>query len=88
MEVKKQGKTVALTPIEWKVLSALVTYPGKIFSRDELISISFDIGFDGYDRVIDTHVKNLRKKLEDNPKAPVYIHTVHGMGYRFQGKPS
>lgn len=88
MEVKKRGKTEALTPIEWKVLSALAKYPGKIFSRDELITLSFDMGFDGYDRVIDTHVKNLRKKLEDDPKNPVYIHTVHGMGYRFQSKPS
>lgn len=83
--LKKQGRTVSLTPIEWKILSAFFKYPTKIFTRDDLISIAFDVGFDGYDRVIDTHIKNIRKKLEDNPKKPVYIRTVHGLGYKLGG---
>lgn len=84
-EVYKQGETVAVTPIEWKILSAFTKYPQKVFTRDDLIEIAFDLGFDGYNRVIDTHVKNLRKKIEDDPKNPAYICTVHGIGYRFGG---
>lgn len=84
-EVHKKGRLVAMTPIEWKILSAFTKYPQKMFTREDLIGIAFDLDFDGYDRVIDTHIKNLRKKIEDDPKNPVYIHTVHGMGYRFGG---
>lgn len=84
-EVSKKGEMIAVTPIEWKILSAFTKYPQKVFSRNELITVAFDLDFDGYERVIDTHVKNLRKKIEDNPKKPVYIRTVHGMGYRFGG---
>lgn len=84
-EVKKEGKVAVLTPIEWKILSALTKYPQRVFTRDDLIAVAFDLDFDGYDRVIDTHVKNLRKKIEDDPKKPVYIRTVHGTGYRFGG---
>lgn len=82
-EVHKKGKMIAVTPIEWEILSAFMKYPQKVFTREELITAAFDMDFDGYDRVIDTHVKNLRKKIEDDPKKPVYICTVHGMGYRF-----
>lgn len=85
MRVKKAGKVVTLTPLEWKIFAALVKNPQKIFTRDELIEVAFDIGFDGYNRVIDTHIKNLRKKLEDDPKNPCYIRTAHGFGYRFGG---
>lgn len=83
--VWKQGVPVNLTPKEWNILSVLAKYPQKVFTRDDLIAAAFDIGFDGYDRVVDTHVKNLRLKLEDEPRQPVYIQTVHGMGYRFGG---
>lgn len=84
-EVKKRGVPVNLTPKEWNILSVLVKHRRKVFTRDDLITAAFDIGFDGYDRVIDTHVKNLRMKLEDDPRQPVYIQTVHGVGYRFGG---
>lgn len=84
-EIYKKGVAVPVTPIEWKILSAFVKYPKKVFRREDLIAAAFDMDFDGYDRVIDTHVKNLRKKIEDNPKKPVYICTVHGIGYRFGG---
>ena len=57
----------------------------QVFTREDLIELVFGLDFSGYDRVIDTHVKNLRKKLEDDPKQPVYICTVHGMGYKFGG---
>lgn len=84
-EVCKRGKPVAVTPIEWKLLTAFTRYPQKVFTREDLIELAFGLDFSGYDRVIDTHVKNLRKKLEDDPKQPVYICTVHGMGYKFGG---
>lgn len=85
-EIRKKGMPVAVTPIERKLLAAFVRHPRQVFTRDDLLSIAFDIGFDGYDRVIDTHIKNLRKKIEDNPKSPVYIQTVYGIGYRFGGE--
>lgn len=84
--VKKKGAAVGLTPIEWKLLETFITYPQKVFTREELIALVFDIGFDGYERVIDTHIKNLRKKIEDEPKKSVYICTVHGVGYKFGGE--
>lgn len=85
-EVRKKGNPLSLTPSEWKILSALIKYPKKVYTRNELIELVFGPGFDGYDRVIDTHIKNLRKKVEDNPKKPVYIKTVHGLGYKFGGE--
>lgn len=84
-EVCKRGRPVSLTPNEWKLLAALTKYPRRAFTRDELISIALGADFDGYDRVIDTHIKNLRKKLEDDPKRPVYVRTVRGTGYQFGG---
>lgn len=84
-EVRKKGETVAVTPIEWKLLAAFTKYPQKVFTREDLIELAFGLDFSGYDRVIDTHIKNLRKKIEDDPRQPVYLCTVHGMGYRFGG---
>lgn len=84
--VIKKGNPINLTQIERKILSALLKYPGKVFTREELICIVFADDFDGYDRVVDTHIKNLRQKIEDNPKLPVYILTIHGLGYKFGGK--
>ncbi len=84
--ITKTGTRIELTPIEWNILEALMKRPNKVFSREELIEIAFDEDFDGYDRVIDTHVKNLRKKIETDSKKPCYILTVHGIGYRFGGE--
>lgn len=85
-EVKKKGEILALTPSEWKILSLLIMHPQKVYTREELICQVFGSDFDGYDRVIDTHIKNLRKKVESSPKSPVYIKTVHGLGYKFGGE--
>lgn len=87
-EVHKKGKLLTLTPSEWKILSALVKYPKKTYTREELIELAFASDFKGYDRVIDTHIKNLRKKVEDDPKKPVYVKTVYGLGYKFGGEES
>ena len=84
-EVLKKGESISLTPIEWKILAAFTKYPQKVFTREELITAAFDLDFSGYDRVIDTHIKNLRKKIEDDPKNPVYLCTIHGIGYKFGG---
>lgn len=85
-EVRKKGELLSLTPSEWKILSALIRRPKKVYLREELIELVFGPDFDGYDRVIDTHIKNLRKKVEDDPKKPVYIKTVRSLGYKFGGE--
>lgn len=84
--VKKRGKEVNLTPNEFKILAALVKYPNKVFTRDELISTALGDDFEGYDRSVDSHIKNLRQKIENDSKSPEYILTIHGVGYRFGGK--
>ena len=84
--VSKCGVKVVLTASEWKLLGTLVRNPQKTFTREELISLVFGLDFDGYDRAVDTHIKNLRKKIETDTKAPQYILTVHGIGYKFGGE--
>ncbi len=84
-EVKRDGKVVNLTPNEYKILITMVKYPGKTFTREELIYMALGEDFDGYDRTIDTHIKNIRQKIESDPKSPKYILTVYGIGYRFGG---
>lgn len=74
---------INLTTTEFDILNVLATIPNKVFSRSDLIEKVKGIEFDGLDRSIDSHVKNLRHKIEDDPKAPNYILTVHGTGYRF-----
>jgi DNA-binding response OmpR family regulator len=86
INVKKMGVSVNFTPNEFKILSAMVKYSKKAFTRDELIEIIRGNDFDGFDRVIDTHIKNIRQKIETDVKNPQYIVTVHGVGYRFGGK--
>jgi DNA-binding response OmpR family regulator len=82
-EVKKQGEIVNLTPNEYRILLTLIKYPQKTFTREELIGIALGDDFDGFDRTIDTHVKNLRQKIETDPKHPAYVLTVYGIGYKF-----
>lgn len=84
--IRKKGREVNLTPNEFKLLAALIKYPNKVFTRDELISTAFGDDFDGYDRSVDSHVKNLRQKIETDSRTPVYILTIHGVGYKFGGK--
>lgn len=84
--VKRNGERISLTQSEWNILAALMKYPNKVFTREELIQIALGDDFEGYDRTIDSHVKNLRQKIEQDPKHPLYIITVHGKGYRFGGE--
>lgn len=85
-EVKKDGIPVNLTPSEFKVLMTLVKYPQKAFTREELVYLVLGEDYEGYDRTIDTHVKNLRQKIEPDFKTPKYILTVYGVGYKFGGE--
>lgn len=82
----KDGEDISLTPSEGKILAALVKYPGKVFSRGELVEIALGMDFDGYERTVDSHIKNLRQKIEDDPKNPIYVLTIHGLGYKFGGE--
>jgi DNA-binding response OmpR family regulator len=81
--VKKAGQTVNLTPNELKLLCTMVKYPNKTFTREELIEIAFGVDYDGFERTIDSHIKNLRSKIEDDTANPQYIVTVRGIGYKF-----
>ena len=83
--VHKKGRPAGLTPSEFKILATLAKHPGRVFTRNQLIELALGDNFDGFDRAVDSHVKNLRLKIEDNPKAPVYVLTAHGTGYRFGG---
>ncbi len=85
-EVKKDGSPVNLTPTEFKVIFALASYPGKVFTRDELVENALGYQFEGYERSIDAHIKNIRHKIEDDPKKPEFILTIYGVGYRFIAK--
>jgi DNA-binding response OmpR family regulator len=77
-----RGTAVALTPTEWGVLVALATVPGRVYSRFELINRVRGYEFEGYERTVDSHVKNLRRKVEDDPGNPRIVQTVLGGGYR------
>jgi DNA-binding response OmpR family regulator len=80
--VEVAGRTVELTPTEWGVLVALARVPGRVYSRYELINRVRGYEFEGYERTIDSHVKNLRRKLEVDPSEPRIVQTVLGSGYR------
>jgi DNA-binding response OmpR family regulator len=82
--VRRDGEPVELTPNEYKLLQALARYPGRAYSRFELISHVQGYDFEGYERTIDVHVKNLRKKIEPDPRHPRYVETVFGVGYRLR----
>ena len=82
-EVKQQGKIIDLTPSEYAILITLCQNIGRPYSRLQLLNATLGESYAGYERAIDTHVSNLRKKIEPNPQKPVYILTVYGLGYKF-----
>lgn len=81
--VYRDGAEVTLTPSEYSLLITLASHPNRTYTRDELISLALRDDYEGFDRVIDTHIKNLRQKIEPDSKHPRYLVTVHGVGYRF-----
>jgi DNA-binding response OmpR family regulator len=80
------GQPVDLTPTEFQLLATLIRQPGRIFSREQLLEAVHGVAFDGYDRSVDSHVKNIRRKIEPDPRKPRYIQTVYGVGYRFMDR--
>lgn len=79
-------RSVDLTPSEFDLLAAMMSAPGRVFSRLDLLDIIQGVRYEGYERTIDTHVKNLRGKIEANPREPRYIETLYAVGYRFAKK--
>jgi DNA-binding response OmpR family regulator len=81
-QVMRGGHVIDLTPNEYRLLVTLARYPGRVYSRFELVNHVQGYDFEGYERTIDAHVKNLRKKIEPDPRHPRYVETVFGVGYR------
>jgi len=86
-DVVVNGNVVSLTPVEFKALASLAKNPGRVLSRAQLIDMVYGYSFEGYDRTVDAHIKNLRRKIEPDPRSPLFVQTVYGLGYRFSGIP-
>jgi DNA-binding response OmpR family regulator len=87
LDVRKQGIPVMLTSTEFRILMILAERPGRVLTRLQLINMVQGYDFEGYDRTIDAHIKNLRHKIEDDQKNPEFIKTIYGVGYKFSGAP-
>ena len=83
MRTDVAGRSVELTPTEFTLLTALARQPGRIFTRSQLLDAVHGVAFESYERAIDTHIKNIRRKLEPDPRRPTHVLTVYGVGYRF-----
>jgi DNA-binding response OmpR family regulator len=83
LRVSVGGRSIDLTPTEFQLLVTFVREPGRVFTRSQLLDALHGVAFDSYERAIDAHVKNIRKKIEPTPGRPRYLLTVHGVGYRF-----
>jgi two-component system alkaline phosphatase synthesis response regulator PhoP len=83
MKVSVSGRPVELTPTEFQLLAALAAQPGRIFTRAQLLDTVRGVAFESYERAVDAHIKNIRRKIEPDPRQPRYILTVYGVGYKF-----
>jgi DNA-binding response OmpR family regulator len=83
MRVRVGDRAVELTPTEFDLLVTLARQPGRVFTRSQLLDAVHGVAIESYERAIDAHVKNIRRKIEATPGAPRYVQTVHGVGYRF-----
>jgi two-component system alkaline phosphatase synthesis response regulator PhoP len=83
MRAMLDQRPIDLTPTEFELLAALAGQPGRIFTRAQLLDAVHGVAFESYERAIDAHIKNIRRKLEPNPRQPRYILTVYGVGYKF-----
>ena len=77
-------RQVELTPSEFEILRVMLSSPGRVFSRAQLLEAAQGVTYEGYERTIDTHIKNLRHKIEEHPRRPRYLLTVHGVGYKIR----
>jgi DNA-binding response OmpR family regulator len=82
-EARIDGSSVHLTPKEFTLLEIMVKQPGRVFSRFELLELAFGYDYQGFERTVDVHMMNLRKKIESDPANPRYVQTVYGVGYKF-----
>ena len=82
--VTRAGEVIDLTPTEFNLLGTMAAQPGRAFTRLQLLETALGTAYEGYERTIDAHIKNLRAKIEPDPKNPLYIETVFGIGYRFK----
>src|SRR4029077_1348993 len=87
MEVRIGGRRVDLTKTEFQLLATMARQPGRVFTRTQLLDAVRGVAFESYERAIDAHIKNIRKKIEQDPRAPRYVLTVFGVGYRFAEPP-
>jgi DNA-binding response OmpR family regulator len=83
-EARVDGDSIHLTPKEFRLLETMAKQPGRVFSRLELLEHAFGFDYGGFERTVDVHVMNLRKKIEPDPAQPTYVHTVYGLGYKFE----
>ena len=81
------GEPVSLTPTEFDLLAVMARNPGRPFTRAQLLDLVYDVAYAGYDRAIDSHIKNLRRKIEPDPRDPSYVLTVYGVGYKLGEEP-
>lgn len=86
MQATLDGQAIELTPTEFQLLSVLVAQPGRVFTRAQLLEAVHGVTFESYERAIDAHIKNIRRKIEPNPRQPRYILMVYGVGYKFSGQ--
>ena len=87
MRVMAQDREIEeLTPTEFTLLAALTRYPGRVFTRAQLLNTLHGVAFESYERAIDAHIKNIRHKIEPNPPEPRYILTIYGIGYKFSDR--
>jgi two-component system alkaline phosphatase synthesis response regulator PhoP len=87
MRVTAEGRAVEeLTPTEFELLSALARHPGRVFTRSQLLDAVHGVAFESYERAIDAHIKNIRRKIEPNPRQPRYLLTIYGVGYKFSDR--
>jgi DNA-binding response OmpR family regulator len=87
MEARFGGRRVDLTKTEFQLVAAMARQPGRVFTRSQLLDAVKGVAFESYERAIDAHIKNIRRKIEQNPRSPHYVLTVFGMGYRFAEPP-
>lgn len=82
-KVSKAGREIVLTPTEFKVLFTMASHPDRVFTRSEIVEKALGYQFEGYERSVDAHMKNIRRKLDDDPQNPTFVQTIYGVGYRF-----
>ncbi|HZU86970.1 MAG TPA: response regulator transcription factor [Anaerolineaceae bacterium] len=85
MRLSAEGRAIEeLTPTEFELLAAMARHPGRVFTRGQLLNVVHGVAFESYERAIDAHIKNIRRKIEPNPREPRYILSIYGVGYKFR----